>query len=84
MGIFWDILQQDELDKQQEKSKDLEGRVTQLEADLEHTRVLLKKTLVALETHLDHVSHPLFDHKLLVLKAEQEWVGGLLKTLRDE
>ena len=52
MGIFWDILQQDELDKQQEKARDLEGRVEQLEADLEHTRVLLKKTLVALETHL--------------------------------
>jgi len=52
MGIFWDILQQDELDKQQEKAKDLEGRVRILEEELEHTRALLKKTLVALETHL--------------------------------
>ena len=52
MGIFWDILQQDELDKQQEKARDLEGRVAQLEEELEHTRVLLKKTLVALEKHL--------------------------------
>ncbi|MEJ2583498.1 MAG: hypothetical protein P8Z38_00180 [Robiginitalea sp.] len=52
MGIFWDIMQQDELDKQEKKAKNLEERVEQLEADLETTRSLLKKTLVALEQHL--------------------------------
>lgn len=52
MGIFWDIMQQDELDKQEKKAKNLEERVEQLEADLEITRGLLKKTLVALEQHL--------------------------------
>ena len=52
MGIFWDLLQQEELDKQEEKSRDLEGRVAHLEEELEHTRALLKKTLVALEKHL--------------------------------
>ena len=52
MGIFWDLLQQDELDKQQEKAKDLEGRVARLEEELQQTRALLKKTLAALETHL--------------------------------
>ena len=52
MGIFWDIMQQDELDKQEKKAKNLEERVEQLEADLETTRGLLKKTLVALENHL--------------------------------
>ena len=52
MGIIWDILQQDELDKQEKKAKNLEERVEQLEADLEITRGLLKKTLVALEQHL--------------------------------
>ena len=52
MGIFWDLLQQDELDKQEKQARDLEERVEQLEADLQATRSLLKKTLVALEEHL--------------------------------
>lgn len=52
MGIFWDLLQQDELNKQEEQAKDLEARVTQLEKELENTREILKKTLAALETHL--------------------------------
>lgn len=52
MGIFWDIMQQDELDKQEKKAQNLEERVEQLEADLVTTRELLKKTLVALEQHL--------------------------------
>mgnify|MGYP002064395243 CR=1 FL=1 len=49
MGIFWDIMQQDELDKQEKKAQNLEERVGQLEADLEATRNLLRKTLAALE-----------------------------------
>jgi len=52
MGIFWDLLQQDELEKQQEQANSLEERVRFLEEDLANTKVLLKKTLVALETHL--------------------------------
>ena len=52
MGIFWDIMQQDELDKQEAKAKNLEERVEQLETELANTRVLLRKTLVALEQHL--------------------------------
>lgn len=51
MGIFWDLLQQDEIEKQQEKAESLEDRVTQLEADLSNTKALLRKTLVALEEH---------------------------------
>ncbi|MCK5400694.1 MAG: hypothetical protein KAJ28_03590 [Flavobacteriaceae bacterium] len=52
MGIFWDLLQQEELDKQQKQANSLEDRVKQLETELDNTRALLKKTLVALETHL--------------------------------
>jgi hypothetical protein len=52
MGIFWDLLQQDELEKQKSQAETLEDRVTHLETQLESTKVLLKKTLVALETHL--------------------------------
>ncbi|MBT8265821.1 MAG: hypothetical protein KJO41_04965 [Bacteroidia bacterium] len=53
MGIFWDLLQQDELDKQQEQANSLEDRVKILETELQKTRNLLKKTLVALEMHLE-------------------------------
>lgn len=52
MGIFWDLLQQDELEKQQKQANTLEDRVAELETELEKTRALLKKTLVALETHI--------------------------------
>ena len=53
MGIFWDLMQQDELEKQQNKSDTLEGRVDQLEKELEATRTLLRKTLEALEKHIN-------------------------------
>ncbi|MBO6881441.1 MULTISPECIES: hypothetical protein [Winogradskyella] len=52
MGIFWDLLQQDELEKQQEQADSVEERVDQLETELANTKALLKKTLIALETHL--------------------------------
>ncbi len=52
MGIFWDLIQQDELQTQKDKSKSLEDRVTQLETELDKTRGLLKKTLIALEEHV--------------------------------
>lgn len=52
MGIFWDLMQQDELEKQEEKAKSLEERVNLLEMELTKTRDLLRKTLMALETHV--------------------------------
>ena len=52
MGIFWDLLQQDELEKQQKQANSVEERVKLLEDDLRNTKALLKKTLIALETHL--------------------------------
>jgi len=52
MGIFWYLLQQDEIEKQQKKADTLEDRVTLLEKELANTKSLLKKTLVALESHL--------------------------------
>lgn len=53
MGIFWDLLQQDELQKQEKKADSLEERIEQLEQELANTKTLLKKTLAALETHLN-------------------------------
>ncbi|QBA64067.1 hypothetical protein [Muriicola soli] len=52
MGIFWDLMQQDELDAQKQKAESIEDRVTNLELELEKTRTILKKTLQALESHL--------------------------------
>lgn len=52
MGVFWDLLQEDELEKQQEQTNSIEERVQLLEEELALTKALLKKTLIALETHL--------------------------------
>lgn len=52
MGIFWDLLQESELEKQRNKSKNLEDRVAELETELSQTNQLLRKTLEALESHL--------------------------------
>lgn len=52
MGIFWDLIQQDELQKQEDKANSLEERVELLEEELTKTRALLRKTLEALETHI--------------------------------
>ena len=43
MGIFWDLIQQDELQKQEDKANSLEDRVEQLEQELANTRTLLRK-----------------------------------------
>lgn len=53
MGIFWDLMQQEELEKQQQQADSLEDRVELLEKELKRTRELLFKTLHALETHVD-------------------------------
>jgi hypothetical protein len=52
MGIFWDLIQQDALHKQENKANNLEDRLDQLEKELADTKTLLRKTLIALETHL--------------------------------
>lgn len=52
MGIFFDLMQQDELEKQQAQADTLEDRVGILEMELQKTRALLIKTLQVLETHV--------------------------------
>ena len=52
MGIFWELLQEDKLQKQQAQSESLEERVAALEIELSRTQELLSKTLVALESHV--------------------------------
>ncbi len=49
MGLFWDLVQQSQIQDQKEHAESLEDRVTDLEHELHETKVLLVKTLKALE-----------------------------------
>ncbi len=49
MGLFWDLIQQSELDEQKGKADSLEERVAELESELSKTKALLLKTLKVLE-----------------------------------
>lgn len=53
MGIFWDLIQQDAIEKQQVQSNSLEERVELLETELAKTHALLMKTLHVLEKHVN-------------------------------
>lgn len=53
MGIFWELLQEDKLQKQKDRAESLEERVESLEIELTRTQELLSKTLIALESHID-------------------------------
>jgi seryl-tRNA synthetase len=52
MGLFWDLMQQNEIEEQGEKAKNLEEKVALLEKKLEKTNETLQKTLIALENYL--------------------------------
>lgn len=51
MGLFWDLVQQSQISDQQTRADSLEERVAYLEDELHKTKVLLIKTLKALEEH---------------------------------
>ncbi|MGI6227014.1 MAG: hypothetical protein ACOYJ1_12250 [Peptococcales bacterium] len=51
MGFFWDLIQQNAIDEQEERTKSLEERVEYLEKELRKTQELLHKTLEALEKY---------------------------------
>ncbi|WP_373395711.1 hypothetical protein V8V91_14335 [Algoriphagus halophilus] len=50
--MFWDLIQQSEIEEQKEKAVSIEQRVLYLEEELEKTRLLLIKTLHLLEKEL--------------------------------
>ena len=52
MGIFRDLMQEEELEEQRAKADTLEERVDQLEEELGKRKKLLRKTLEALEHHI--------------------------------
>ncbi|WP_377904547.1 hypothetical protein [Algoriphagus namhaensis] len=47
--MFWDLIQQNEIDEQKAKADTLEARVEYLEEELSKTKALLLKTLHILE-----------------------------------
>jgi hypothetical protein len=49
MGLFWDLIQQSEIEEQKGKAESLEERVAILETELTKTKALLLKTLRVLE-----------------------------------
>ncbi|RED42698.1 hypothetical protein DFQ10_108105 [Winogradskyella eximia] len=49
MGLFWDLIQQSELENQKGKAESLEERVAVLETELSTTKALLLRTLHILE-----------------------------------
>ncbi|MFT6871614.1 MAG: cell division protein FtsB [Roseivirga sp.] len=55
MGLFWDLVQQSQIEDQKKEAESLEERVNNLETELEKTKNLLVKTLRVLEesTNMD-------------------------------
>jgi hypothetical protein len=49
MGLFWDLIQQSQIQDHKSKAETLEIRVRNLELELANTRELLIKTLKILE-----------------------------------
>ena len=46
---------------------------------LKERRGEVKDRLTALETHMDHVAHPLLDHRRRILQTELDWLGALIE-----
>jgi len=46
---------------------------------LKERRGVVRDRLTALETHMDHIAHPLLDHRRKILHAELDWLGTLIE-----
>ncbi len=51
MGLFWNLIQQSQINNQHHKSQSIEQRVATLEEELRNTQELLFKTLKVLEEY---------------------------------
>jgi hypothetical protein len=52
MGLFWDLYQQSQISDHSRRSEDLEGRVADLERQLDSQQQLLREVIARLETHV--------------------------------
>jgi len=48
---------------------------------LEERRSGVRDRLTALELHMDHVAHPLLDHRRRILRAELDWLDVLIEGM---
>lgn len=51
MGIFWDLIQQSQIEDQKKQAATTEQRLAYVEEELHKTKLLLVKTLKILEEH---------------------------------
>lgn len=51
MGIFWDLIQQSQIEDQKKQAATTEQRLAYVEDELHKTKVLLVKALKVLEQH---------------------------------
>jgi hypothetical protein len=52
MGLFWDLYQQSQLSRHEERAGELQARVARLEHELVETRTLLRDLIGRLEQHV--------------------------------
>ena len=52
MGLFWDLYQQSQISKHQERTGAVEQRLAALERELDDTRNLLREVIGRLEQHV--------------------------------
>lgn len=52
MGLFWDLIQQNQLSEHNQRANGLEARVDHLETELRQTREVLIEVISRLERHL--------------------------------
>jgi len=45
---------------------------------------LISDRIRTLETHMDHINHPLLDHQLHIMRTERGWVRDLIKDGPDQ
>ena len=52
MGLFWDLYQQSQISRQQERSSNTEVRLDNLERDMQRLQQLLRDVIGRLEEHV--------------------------------
>ncbi len=52
MGLFWDLLQQSQIERQADRAEDLSDRISNVEIGLRETRKLLREVIARLEKHV--------------------------------
>ncbi len=53
MGLFWDLMQESKISRQESRSGVLEQRIADLETELDRTRTLLAAVIERLEKHFN-------------------------------